>query len=89
MLSAENKHSSDADQVNLTMALRTLRLSKSNLYATNESDVKDKCRRIISLAEVGDHDTVDDCWIVLYDRVYDVTQFLDTVSAKLPILFKM
>lgn len=30
----------------------------------------------ITLNEVADHDQINDCWIVLYDRVYDVTKFL-------------
>lgn len=37
--------------------------------------------RIITLEEVSWHDTPKDCWIVVYDRVYDVTDFLDEVSA--------
>lgn len=31
----------------------------------------------ITLAEVSLHDTPDDCWVVIYDRVYDITNFLD------------
>lgn len=31
----------------------------------------------ISLQEVSWHDTAKDCWIVIYDRVYDVTSFLE------------
>nr|XP_053636568.1 uncharacterized protein LOC128691704 isoform X2 [Cherax quadricarinatus] len=31
---------------------------------------------IISLSEVASHDTHNDCWIVLYDKVFDVTKFL-------------
>ncbi|CAD6999110.1 unnamed protein product [Ceratitis capitata] len=30
----------------------------------------------IPLAVVAQHDDFSDCWIVIYDRVYDVTQFL-------------
>lgn len=30
----------------------------------------------ITLEEVAQHDSFDDCWIVIYDRVYDVTHFL-------------
>ncbi|XP_022225362.2 cytochrome b5 [Drosophila obscura] len=30
----------------------------------------------ITLEEVAQHDSFDDCWIVIYDRVYDVTLFL-------------
>ncbi|XP_018325120.1 cytochrome B5-like protein [Agrilus planipennis] len=33
--------------------------------------------RIITLEEVAYHDTWDSCWMVIYDRVYDVTDFLD------------
>lgn len=34
----------------------------------------------ISLLEVSQHDSFDDCWLVIYDRVYDVTSFLQSVS---------
>lgn len=34
----------------------------------------------ISLLEVSHHDSFKDCWIVIYDRVYDVTKFLQSVS---------
>lgn len=64
----------------LSMALRTLRLAKSNLN-TVTTDTLSGERRIISLSEVSHHDTAQDCWIILFDRVYDVTNFLDTVSA--------
>ncbi|EDW55582.1 cytochrome b5 [Drosophila sechellia] len=30
----------------------------------------------IALEEVAQHDSFDDCWVVIYDRVYDVTHFL-------------
>lgn len=76
----EEKCSDDSVDVNLTLALRTLRLSKPNLYGPDEVSVQGKHRRTIALGEVADHDSMDDCWIVLYDRVYDVTRFLDTVS---------
>jgi len=31
---------------------------------------------IYSLAEVREHDTMSDCWIILYDKVYDVTDYM-------------
>ncbi|XP_057651717.1 uncharacterized protein LOC130891150 [Diorhabda carinulata] len=34
-------------------------------------------RRIISLDEVSWHDKSEDCWVIIYDRVYNVTDFLD------------
>lgn len=36
--------------------------------------------RTITLAEVAYHDTPNDCWVVIYDRVYDISTFLDEVS---------
>lgn len=32
--------------------------------------------REISLDEVAQHDSYQDCWIAIYDRVYNVTSFL-------------
>ena len=74
--------SASTTQEIISMALRTLRLSKTNLLANSTASVlvEEKCRPIICLNEVSDHDTMEDCWIVLYDRVYDVTKFLPTVS---------
>lgn len=79
---SKKQRSNDADQVNLSLVLRTLRLTKTNLYTSNKDGViaEDKRRRIISLIEVANHDVIEDCWIILYDRVYDVTHFLDSVS---------
>ncbi|CAL4162432.1 unnamed protein product [Meganyctiphanes norvegica] len=31
---------------------------------------------IYTLAEVQNHDIMSDCWIILYDKVYDVTDFM-------------
>ncbi|KAL3283525.1 hypothetical protein HHI36_006664 [Cryptolaemus montrouzieri] len=33
--------------------------------------------REITLEEVLWHDTRKDCWMIIYDRVYDITEFLD------------
>lgn len=67
----------------INSALRSLRLNKSTSITENDDSEKvlnvEKCRPIISLREVFEHDNYDDCWIVLYDRVYDVTQFLNQV----------
>lgn len=30
----------------------------------------------ITVAEVAKHNTEDDCWVILYGEVYDVTKFL-------------
>lgn len=34
----------------------------------------------ICLREVGRHDSLSDCWVVIYDRVYDITKFVYEVS---------
>nr|CAH7759882.1 unnamed protein product [Callosobruchus chinensis] len=36
--------------------------------------------RILTLDEVSWHDDECDCWVVIYDRVYNVTHFLEEVS---------
>lgn len=52
---------------------------------TNSSSLIDAKRRSlkaeISLETVSFHDNKRDCWIVIYDRIYDITNFLDEVSA--------
>lgn len=75
----------------LILALRTLRLSKSNQlnqFAVNADEqilAEEKCRPTISLREVLEHDCIDDCWIVLFDRVYNVTDFLHQVKILLAV----
>lgn len=72
-------------------ALRTLRWSKSKIIVNNNVETvlnEEKCRPIISLKEVAEHDSYDDCWIILYDRVYDVTQFLNEVNSMKTIACK-
>ena len=32
----------------------------------------------ITLADVAQHDTAQDCWLVIHDEVYDVTNFIAT-----------
>ena len=36
--------------------------------------------RIYSLAEVNEHNTLESCWTVIHNKVYDVTKFLDEVN---------
>lgn len=62
----------------LTNTLRSLFFSPAS-SAGRESEI-DKKLKHISLDEVSDHDSYDDCWIIIYDRVYDVTPFLQQVS---------
>lgn len=36
--------------------------------------------KVFTLAEIAEHKSTDSCWIVIHDKVYDVTKFLDEVS---------
>ncbi|XP_055641707.1 uncharacterized protein LOC129778676 [Toxorhynchites rutilus septentrionalis] len=60
----------------LQMAMTALRLTSAapSSDRTNNNELLN--RKQITLDEVSYHDTFSDCWIVLYDRVYDVTKFL-------------
>ncbi|KAF3798535.1 Cytochrome b2 [Colletotrichum gloeosporioides] len=44
--------------------------------------------RMLSLAEVQKHQTVDDCWIALHGKVYDITAFLAEHPGGKAILLK-
>ncbi|XP_066143399.1 cytochrome b5-like [Euwallacea fornicatus] len=50
--------------------------SSSSSVATSQPAVQ-SAKRVIDLQEVSWHDTIRDCWIVVYDRVYDITGFLE------------
>lgn len=95
---SKNEHNIDAEISNsvisviakgqsmLTKALQTLRWSETKTFSVNCDEIipnQENCRPIITLKEVATHDTYDDCWIILYDRVYDVTQFLNEVNVKI------
>lgn len=47
-----------------------------NRIIRGKSHEEEKKLRPISLDEVAWHDTIDDCWIVVYDYVYDCTDFV-------------
>ena len=34
--------------------------------------------RVLSMAEVAQHDRVADCWVVIHQRAYDLTSFIHT-----------
>ncbi|KAK4756552.1 hypothetical protein SAY87_006679 [Trapa incisa] len=37
----------------------------------------DRESKIFTLAEVSDHNTANDCWLIIEGKVYDVTKFLE------------
>lgn len=61
------------------IAIKQLRLNKpksENLLLVPEKKLLPE----ITLSEVAFHDSIDDCWVVIYDRVYNVTDFLRMVN---------
>ena len=61
------------------MSLDTIPESQASSYLTNDDDETDEDLPIISMAEVEEHRDTSDAWMVIYDRVYDVTSFLQEV----------
>lgn len=63
------------------LAMTALRLTTTTTATTTPSNDRNnnnlRLRKQIALDEVAYHDTMNDCWIVLYDRVYDITNFLE------------
>jgi cytochrome b involved in lipid metabolism len=54
----------------------------------NSCEIDNKLKQI-TLCEVLEHDSLDDCWIIIYDRVYDITNFLSSVSfLKFSLIFE-
>ena len=46
--------------------------------STEEAKVSDNEKVTYALSEVTEHDNVDDCWLVLNEKVYDVTEFVSS-----------
>ncbi|XP_058814851.1 uncharacterized protein LOC131678634 [Topomyia yanbarensis] len=66
---------SDQQSANfLQLAMTALRLTSTPSSDRNSAL---RFRKQITLDEVSYHDTPNDCWIVLFDRVYDITGFLE------------
>ncbi|XP_052867775.1 cytochrome b5-like [Anopheles cruzii] len=60
----------------LQLAITALHLSKTTVPDGNSIDHLQRPRKQITLREVAYHDSYEDCWIVCFDRVYDITTFL-------------
>lgn len=80
-------HSADEVKAAATQSASFFQLAMTALRITATAPSNDRnnnnlrLRKQITLDEVSYHDTMQDCWIVLYDRVYDITDFLEMVSA--------
>ncbi|OAD58596.1 Cytochrome b5 [Eufriesea mexicana] len=55
-----------------------LRRPKHDKEETKSCSKESEQLRMINLDEVAWHDTVDNCWVVIHDYVYDCTDFLKT-----------
>lgn len=80
-----DQDNADLDLVALTMAaLRFVNPwsvgTKSTWNERLEPGTPEAKDRVITLAEVLQHDSYQDCWVVIYDRVYDITDFFDEVG---------
>lgn len=64
---------------NTIQQLTSILFSSTSPAPGHESEIDSKLKHI-TLDEVSDHYCANDCWIIIYDRVYDVTKFLDHVS---------
>lgn len=67
----------------ISLAMTALRLTNS----TVSQIISVKHRKTITLNEVAFHDSSSSCWLIIYDRVYDVTDFLKSVSVLLKIFY--
>lgn len=76
-------HSADEVKAAATQSASFFQLAMTALRITATAPSNDRnnnnlrLRKQITLDEVSYHDTMQDCWIVLYDRVYDITDFLE------------
>ncbi|KAK3852785.1 hypothetical protein Pcinc_040635 [Petrolisthes cinctipes] len=65
-----------------TSATTSSSSSSSSSFADDPTSTRHRKRDeqsgldVYTLDEVAMHDTMDDCWIILYDKVFDVTKFL-------------
>jgi cytochrome b involved in lipid metabolism len=64
----------------LCLAVTALRLSEPTPPHVPKQQEKGINKPTISLDQVSWHDHYADCWVVIYDRVYDITEFLQEVS---------
>ncbi|XP_008559554.1 uncharacterized protein LOC103579799 isoform X2 [Microplitis demolitor] len=59
-------------ELKLSLNERNPKEDKKN---TNKNNINDNLKKI-TLEELSWHDTIDDCWIAIYDYIYDCTEFI-------------
>ncbi|XP_060077085.1 cytochrome b5-like [Ylistrum balloti] len=86
------------NQIQLTKVLTTAGIATSvmaSLIGRQNAPATSSCRShvdastsLYSLSEVADHCDIQSCWIVIHDKVYDVTQFIHEHPGGLEILLE-
>lgn len=70
--------SKDASRITETQLFRRRSsLTQRRLSASKKTKIE---WPVYTLEEVSMHDSITDCWVVIYDHVYDVTSFLYEVG---------
>jgi cytochrome b involved in lipid metabolism len=61
-----------------------------SIFKRHESEIDyNNTLKQFSLEEVRHHDSWTDCWVIIYDRVYNITKFLHHVSRMQPKGYQM
>ena len=68
--------------MSLDSTLATSSAASSMVISNSSESMNTNEVPIISMTEVKEHNSPSDAWMVLYDKVYDVTNFLSSVSFK-------
>jgi hypothetical protein len=77
VLTTEKLESSESANESTSFFTSTIR----TLFKKQETEIEyNNSLKQFTLEEVKHHDTWNDCWVVIYDRIYDITQFLRQVS---------
>jgi cytochrome b involved in lipid metabolism len=77
ILTAEKLESGETNNESTSFFTNTIR----TLFKKQETEIEyNNSLKQFSLEEVKNHDSWNDCWVIIYDRVYDITQFLHQVS---------
>lgn len=75
----------------VSKAIADLENTVKSVFVSNNVPVQQtmpqSTERIISMKEVSWHDEPGDCWVIIFDKVYDVTKFLNEVGTSIHFHF--
>lgn len=52
---------------------------KNSINTEGVTETSDKCVKYYTLEEITAHNTSKDTWLIIHDKVYDVSSFLEEV----------